>query len=174
MKKKSLKNKDLFDRIESTNENNLINYYNKKKSDIVIIKSTYHNDITNSIVFDFINNLDLKLRKKTIVYEVPGSFEIPFIIKQILKKNNNKKDQISILAVGCIIKGQTKHDEYIASTIINALRNLSLEYDTLIINGILTTLNIKQAIERAGKKLRKGQEYAANLTNMLQLIEKIK
>ena len=44
----------------------------------------------------------------------------------------------------------------------------------LIINGILTTLNIKQAIERAGKKLRKGQEYAANLTNMLQLIEKIK
>ena len=115
-----------------------------------------------------------KYKNKVIVFEVPGAFEIPLIIKQTLDKYRKKNKEIYILALGCVIKGQTKHDEYISSTIINAIRNLSLEYNTLIINGRLTTLTIKQAIERAGIKQRKGKEYAEGLSVMSQLINKLR
>ena len=174
MKKNQTKSKLLFNKIKSTGESDLSNYYNTKKPIIFIIKSFYHNDITNSIAFDFIDNLPDTYKSKVIVFEVPGAFEIPLIIKQTLDKYRNKNKEIYILALGCVIKGQTKHDEYISSTIINAIRNLSLEYNTFIINGILTTLTIKQAIERAGIQQRKGKEYAEGLSVMSQLINKLR
>ncbi|MEC8085906.1 MAG: 6,7-dimethyl-8-ribityllumazine synthase [Pseudomonadota bacterium] len=174
MKKNQTKSKSLFNKIKSTGESDLNNYYNTKKPIIFIIKSLYHNEITNSMAFDFIDNLPDVYKNKVIVFEVPGAFEIPLIIKQTLDKYGNKNREIYILALGCVIKGQTKHDEYISSTIINAIRNLSLEYNTFIINGILTTLTTKQAIERAGIKHRKGKEYAEGLSVMSQLINKLR
>ena len=174
MKRNQAKSKLLFDKIKSTGERDLNNYYTTKKPTIFIIKSLYHNEITNSLTYDFIDNLPDKYKNKVIVFEVPGSFEIPLVIKQTLEKYSKKNKEIYILALGCIIKGQTKHDEYISSTIINAIRNLSLEYNTFIINGILTTLTVKQAIERAGVKHRKGKEYAEGLLVMSRLISKLK
>ena len=173
MKKNQTQSKLLFNKIKSTGESDLSNYYNTKKPVIFIIKSLYHNDITNSIAFDFIDNLPDIYKNKVIVFEVPGSFEIPLIIKQTLDKYRNKNKEIYILALGCVIKGQTRHDEYISSTIINAIRNLSLEYNIFIINGILTTLTTNQAIERAGIQQRKGKEYAEGLSVMSQLINKL-
>mgnify|MGYP003956007925 FL=1 len=78
-----------------------------------------------------------------------------------------------VLAIGCIIKGDTKHNEYLASTIINALKNLSLEFTTPIINGVLTTENTQQAIDRAGKKYRKGCEFASNAELMINQLQKL-
>ncbi len=75
------------------------------------------------------------------------------------------------MAVGCVIKGETKHDEYISSTVINALRNLSLEYKVPVINGIITTLTYKQAIDRAGKKYHKGKDFASSLQTIIDLIK---
>ena len=173
MKKNQIKSKLLINKIKSTGESDLNNYYNTKKPIIFIIKSLYHGDITDSIAFDFIDNLPDEYKNKVIVFEVPGAFEIPLIIKQTLDKYRKKNKEIYILALGCVIKGETKHDEYISSTIINAIRNLSLEYNTFIINGILTTLTIKQAIERAGIQHRKGKEYAEGLSVMSQLINKL-
>ena len=173
MKKNQTKNKSLINKIKSTGESDLSNYYNTKKPIIFIIKSLYHNDITNSIAFDFIDNLPDAYKNKVMVFEVPGAFEIPLIIKHTLDRYRKKNKEVYILALGCVIKGQTKHDEYISSTIINAIRNLSLEYNTFIINGILTTMTIKQAIERAGIQQRKGKEYAEGLSVMSQLISKL-
>ncbi len=174
MNKKQTKKNNLFSCIKKTGEKDLNNYTTTKNPNIFIVKSTYHNEITNSIAFDFIDNLLSDKKNKIVVFEVPGAFEIPFTIKQILRKYSKNKQEIYILALGCIIKGQTNHDEYISSTIINAIRNLSLEYNTLIINGVLTTLSLPQAIDRSGKKFRKGKEYAEAISMMSQLIKNLK
>ena len=78
-----------------------------------------------------------------------------------------------ILVVACIIKGDTKHDEYLSSSIINSINVMSMEHLTPIINGILTTNTLDQAINRAGKKYRKGNEYAETSMEMLSLVSSL-
>ena len=170
MERNKTVNKNLYTIIAKTGEIDLSSY-NKILLDkkIIIVKSNFHNEITLSIAFDFLNSLPDDLRNVTGVIEVPGSFEIPLIIKKILQKYNPD----IVLAIGCIIKGDTKHNEYLASTIINALRNLSLEFTTPIINGVLTTENTQQAIDRAGKKYRKGCEFASNAELMINQLQKL-
>jgi 6,7-dimethyl-8-ribityllumazine synthase len=90
-----------------------------------------------------------------------------------MKKVIDKFSPKLILAVGCIIKGDTKHDEYLSNSIINNMHSISLECMTPIINGVLTTNNLDQAIERAGKKYRKGKEFALTSMEMLSLAESL-
>ena len=78
-----------------------------------------------------------------------------------------------IIAVGCIIKGDTRHDEYLSNSIINSMHSISVEYATPIINGVITTNNLEQAIERAGKKYRKGREFALTSMAMLSLTKSL-
>ena len=146
-----------------------------KGKEIIICKSEYHNNITESIVYDIINNLSSKQKKSLAIINAPGTFELPFCIKLILDKFAKKTstNPLIIIAVGCVIKGETKHDEYISSTVINAIRNLSLEYKIPILNGIITTLNKKQAIDRAGTKYSKGSDLADALNSLVELIDKI-
>ena len=72
-----------------------------------------------------------------------------------------------------VSKGNTKHNEYLSSTVINGLRNLSLEYKIPVINGILTTDTIQQAINRAGTKYDKGRDFADSSVSMHKIINKI-
>ena len=146
-----------------------------KGKEIIICKSEYHNNITESIVYDIINNLSSKQKKSLAIINAPGTFELPFCIKLILDKFAKKTstNPLIIIAVGCVIKGETKHDEYISSTVINAIRNLSLEYKIPILNGIITTLNKKQAIDRAGTKYSKGSDLADALNSLVEVIDKI-
>ena len=72
----------------------------------------------------------------------------------------------AFIALGCIIKGETKHYEFLAATVMNALRNISFETDTPIINGVLTTETIEQAVARAGKELNKGKDFARTANDL--------
>lgn len=79
-----------------------------------------------------------------------------------------------VICLGCVIKGDTKHDEYINHAIAGGIMNLSLSYSKPVIFGVLTTKNRKQAEERSGGKLgNKGEESALALIKMLQLHENI-
>ena len=72
--------------------------------------------------------------------------------------------------MGSIIKGDTDHDKYIAQSVSNGLINVSLEYKKPVVFGVLTTNNMKQAIDRCdGKKGNKGLESAYTLLKMLNL-----
>ena len=146
-----------------------------KDKSIIICKSQYHHEITDSVTYDIINNFSTQQRKHTALVNVPGAFELPFGIKLVINKLAKKKSKNSliIIAVGCVIKGETKHDEYISSTVINALRDLSLQYNVPIINGIITTLNKKQAIDRAGTKYSKGSDLVDTMNSLLELINKL-
>ncbi len=80
-----------------------------------------------------------------VVYRVPGAFEIPGTINQILKYHKPN----AIIALGAIIRGDTPHFDYVASESAHGLSQLSLSSDIPIINGILTTDNLMQAQKRS-------------------------
>ncbi len=89
---------------------------------------------------------------------VPGSFELPWGARQLMK--SDKKD--AIICLGCIIQGETKHDEYIAIAVANGIMQLSLASGIPVIFGVLTTNTQDQAQERAGGTHgNKGSEAAA-------------
>ena len=175
MKKTAISKSYLYTSLKDKVSLNSYSAKSLKGKKIIICKSEYHNNITESIVYDIINNLSSKQKKSLAIINVPGTFELPFCIKLILDKFAKKTgtNPLIIIAVGCVIKGETKHDEYISSTVINAIRNLSLEYKIPILNGIITTLNKKQAIDRAGTKYSKGSDLADALNSLVEIIDKI-
>lgn len=90
---------------------------------------------------------------------VPGSFELPWGARQLMKAD--KKD--AIICLGCIIQGETKHDEYIATAVANGIMQLGLASGIPVIFGVLTTNTLDQAKERAGGSHgNKGSEAAAS------------
>ena len=117
----------------------------------------------------FVNNGGLK--NNINVYKVSGAFEIPGVVSQILKKN--KADLI--VALGCIIKGETKHYDYIATETSRALMKMIINYDIPIGFGVLTTNDMKQAIERSKKdNSNKGKEAMEAALSVLRIYNEIK
>ena len=123
---------------------------------ICIVASKYYGDIIKMLV-DGVNdhmNKHKKEFKMNIIY-VPGVFEIPYAISKNLKKYD------AFIALGCVIKGETPHFEFISKSTIYAIMKLSIESKKPIGNGILTCLNKDQAVERADKSNKnKGKEAA--------------
>jgi len=124
---------------------------------ICIVASKYYEDIINMLVSgvnDVLNNHKKKIKTK-IIY-VPGVFEIPYAISINLKKYD------AFIALGCVIKGETPHFDFISKSSIDAIMKLSIESKKPIGNGILTCLNKDQAIERADKLNKNKGKEAAN------------
>ena len=111
--------------------------------------------------------LDSGIEENNIIkINVPGSMELVLGAGLLL----NKKKVDGVIALGSIIKGDTDHDKYIAQSVSNGLINVSLEYKKPVVFGVLTTNNMKQAIDRCdGKKGNKGLESAYTLLKMLNL-----
>lgn len=101
---------------------------------------------------------------KTI--QVPGSFELPLGARLLL--SNGKFD--AVICIGCVIKGETKHDEYINQSVSIGLTNLSLTSGIPCIFGVLTPNTEEQALDRAGGKHgNKGVEAAITAIRMAAL-----
>ena len=118
------------------------------KNKYLIVIADYYEDITNGLL-----DSALKLIPKSNfikINKVPGVFEIPVSIS----KNINKYD--AFIALGCVIKGQTPHFEFISQSATNAIMDLSINSKKPIGNGIITCLNMKQAKARR----KKGAEAA--------------
>tara|TARA_B100000965_G_scaffold127547_1_gene106076 strand:+ start:243 stop:632 length:390 start_codon:yes stop_codon:yes gene_type:complete len=126
------------------------------KPKILIVLADYYRDISNEMLNSTINFIKKKAKHKTI--KVPGIFEIPVVIS----KNINKYD--GIISLGCVIKGETPHFEFISSAATNAIMNLSVEFKKPIGNGVITCLNIKQAKVRSKTK---GIEAAKAVISVL-------
>lgn len=98
----------------------------------------------------------------------PGAFEIPLIAKRMLM--TEKYD--AIICLGCVIRGNTPHFEYVANEVAKGIAKISLDFTKPVIFGVLTTENIEQAIERAGTKSgNKGFDAATSAIEMANLLE---
>ena len=125
----------------------------KKKYLIVI--ADYYKDISTALLEsakDFLPKLSL-----IKIINVPGVFEIPVTISKNIKKYD------AFLALGCVIKGQTPHFNFISQAATDAIMKLSIESGKPIGNGIITCLNMKQAIARK----KKGREAAKAVISVL-------
>ena len=130
---------------------------------ICIVASKYYEDITNMLI-DGTNDVlkNHKKKFKTKIIYVPGVFEIPYAISKNLKKYD------AFVALGCVIKGETPHFDFISKSSIDAIMKLSIKNKKPIGNGILTCLNKAQAVERADKSHKnKGKEAADAVIELL-------
>ena len=122
---------------------------------ILIVIADYYEDISSSLLKSAksdLSNFSLKIIK------VPGVFEIPVTISKNIKKYDG------FIALGCVIKGQTPHFEFISQATTNAIMDLSINHWKPIGNGIITALNKAQAEDRSTKK---GKEAAIAVFSVL-------
>ena len=139
------------------------------KKKVLIVSASYYFDITASLITDAQVKLD-EYKIKHSVIDVPGVFEIPVTIAKNIKKFDG------FIALGCVIKGETPHFDFISKTTFEGLMNLSIENKKPIGNGIITSLNQEQAIQRSGtdeflldknKDKGKGKEAARAVISVL-------
>ena len=121
----------------------------------LIVVANYYENISNNLLQSALKSLKNKLSFK-IIY-VPGVFEIPITISKNIKKYDG------FIALGCVIKGQTPHFEFISSSVTENILNMSVKNKKPIGNGIITCLNKKQAIARS----KKGAEAANAMLSVL-------
>ena len=133
------------------------------KKNICLVVANYYPKISNALISGASKILKSKGIKKYKIIKVPGVFEIPYVIK----KNINKFD--AFIALGCVIKGETPHFDFISTASINAIMNLSITFNKPIGNGIITTLNKKQALARSSKNINKGKESAKAIISLLKI-----
>ena len=125
------------------------------KKKILIVCANYYQDISNGLLTSALKSIP-KVSKIKIL-NVPGVFEIPVTISKNLKKFD------AFIALGCVIKGQTPHFDFISQASTNAIMNLSVVSKKPIGNGIITCLNSKQARARKNK----GAEAADAILSVL-------
>ena len=114
------------------------------KKKILIVIADYYKYISADLLETAVYHLNKK--SKFNVIRVPGVFEIPVVISKYIKKYDG------FIALGCVIKGETPHFDFISQTTTNAIMQLSIDHKKPIGNGIITALNKDQAEERANKK----------------------
>ena len=125
------------------------------KKNILIVNANYYKDISFGLLNSAKNLLPKNFKIKII--NVPGVFEIPVTISKNLKKFD------AFIALGCVIKGQTPHFDFISQASTNAIMDLSVSQNKPVGNGIITRLNIKQAKARKNK----GAEAANAVISIL-------
>ena len=124
---------------------------------ILIVVADYYKDIASNLI----NSAKLYLKNKSSLsinfVRVPGVFEIPVTISKNIKKYD------AFISLGCVIKGETPHFDFISNSTTNAIMNLSISSKKPIGNGIITCLNMKQAKARG----KKGKEAAHAVFSVL-------
>ena len=125
------------------------------KKKILIVIANYYRDISKQLLNSALG--ELKKNSKVNIIEVPGVFEIPVtVIKNINKYNG-------VVALGCVIKGETPHFDFISSATTDAIMKISVDKKKPVGNGIITCLNKNQANARG----KKGKEAAKAIMSVL-------
>tara|TARA_Y100000591_G_scaffold296460_1_gene286670 strand:+ start:243 stop:635 length:393 start_codon:yes stop_codon:yes gene_type:complete len=120
-----------------------------KNKKILIVNANYYKKITNKMLNLQLKEL-IKMKTKTKVISVSGAFEIPLMISRNLKKYDG------FIAIGCVIKGETSHYDFICNSVFSSLIGLMIKSNKPIANSILTTNNSNQAHKRIKKKSKES------------------
>lgn len=138
-----------------------------------IVVSEWNNNITGALLQGAYDTLTKHgaSEKDITVMTVPGSFELVFGASQMVK--SGKMD--AVIAIGCVVRGDTPHFDYICEGTTQGLASLNERFDVPVIYGLLTCNNMEQAQDRAGGTLgNKGDECAVTAIKMVDYYRKIK
>lgn len=128
------------------------------KFKIGIVVARFNSDITEKMLKGALKTLkENKVKENNIkVIYVPGSFEIPFACQELARS----KKFNALIALGCVIKGETNHFYYVAGEAARGVQDVMLKFNIPIGFGIITTNNLKQARTRSTGRGNKGEEAA--------------
>lgn len=139
---------------------------------VAIVGSRFNEFITSKLIGGAIDALvrhNVDEDDITVAW-VPGAFEIPLIASKLAESG----DYDAIIAVGAVIRGATSHYEVVVNEVAKGIAQVALSTGVPVLNGVLTTDTIEQAIERAGTKAgNKGFECGTGAIEMVNLIKQI-
>lgn len=144
---------------------------NPKGAKVGIVVSRWNSSITEKMLDGAIKALKgngIKEEDITVV-RCPGSFEIPLAAQHLLEQT----DVDGVIALGVVIRGGTPHFEYVCDAVTRGVTDLNLKYMKPVAFGVLTTDDVKQALDRAGEKGNKGGEAALALLEMIDVERKL-
>ena len=133
-----------------------------------IVVSEWNEEITTKLLEGTLNTLKNNgVKEENInVKTVPGSFELPYGARIVAEQHSPH----AVICIGCVIRGETSHFDYICKGVTYGITELNLDYDIPFIFGVLTTENKTQALDRAGGKHgNKGDEAAVTALKMAAL-----
>jgi 6,7-dimethyl-8-ribityllumazine synthase len=137
----------------------------------VIVVSRWNELVTKALLEGALAELKRYGDPAVEVVHVPGTWEIPPVVARILSGDRRPH---AVIALGCILQGQTPHAQLLGSDVGAALMNLQVQHAVPISWGILTPDTMEQAIDRAGMKLgNKGREAAQAAVEMASVMEQV-
>ncbi len=140
---------------------------------IAIVVSRFNSFINDRLVdgaLDVLKRQGMVPDEQITLVRVPGAVEIPLAVKKLAK--NGQVD--AIIALGCVIRGDTYHFELVANESNKGMAQVMLEYEVPVAFGVLTTENVEQAIQRAGTKAgNKGAEAALSALEMINVLQNL-
>ena len=140
----------------------------KKNACIVLIKTEWNASVVDQLERGCIAILEKQGVQKIIVLTVPGAFEIPFGIINYWENTPKKKRPDAFIALGCVIKGDTPHFDYVCKAVTDGILQLNLRLPVPTLFGVLTVNNEQQAKDRiGGKQGHKGEEVAVAAIKMI-------
>ena len=142
------------------------------KAKLAIVVGRFNGFIVESLLQGALDTLQRAGIKDTdiTVSHVPGALEMPLLVQKFAA--SGKFD--AIIGIGAVIRGSTPHFDFVAGENAKALSTLALQHSIPVINAVLTTDTIEQAIERAGTKAgNKGADAAMAAMEMISLLRKI-
>jgi 6,7-dimethyl-8-ribityllumazine synthase len=145
----------------------------KKNACIVLVKTEWNAAVVDELEKGCRGKLESFNVKKIITITVPGAFEIPFAIKNHWEQSGKKKKPDAFIALGCVIRGDTPHFDYVCKAVTDGVVQLNLLLPVPTIFGVLTVDNEIQAKERIGGiHGHKGEEAAVTAIKMISLSPK--
>ena len=147
-------------------------FHDNKAMKVAIVIAQFNSHITEGLLagaLEALKKYGVKSEDISIA-KVPGALEVPVTIQKMAEKQ--KPD--ACIAIGCVIKGATDHYHHVSNLSSAGVADLALKLNIPILNCILTTENLEQAVERSGVKLgNKGFEAAVAAVEMVSLFRKL-
>jgi 6,7-dimethyl-8-ribityllumazine synthase len=138
----------------------------------VIVVSRWNELVTKQLLEGALDELKAHGDPAVEIVQVPGTWEMPIAVRALVTRKQKKPD--AVLALGCILQGQTTHAQLLGGDVSSALMGLQTAYGVPIAWGVLTPDTMEQALERAGMKHgNKGREAALAAVEMSNLLEKL-
>ncbi len=140
---------------------------------VAIVVARFNSFINENLVdgaLDVLKRQGLVPDDHITLVRVPGAVEIPLVVKKLAKSGGFD----AIVALGCVIRGDTYHFELVANENSKGMAQVMLEYEIPVAFGVLTTDNVEQAIQRAGTKAgNKGAEAALSALEMINVLKNL-
>lgn len=146
--------------------------YNAQGLRFAVIVSRFNEGVTERLLKGALDTLRRcgALEENLTVVRVPGSFEIPVVAERLAKSGNFD----ALVCLGCLVRGETPHFEFLASEVTRGLGALSRDSGVPVAYGVLTANTVEQALDRAGLKHgNKGAEAALTAVEMARLLRRL-